>query len=496
MTHARTFRRSIPALLGTATLAALLSLGASPALAADAPWTTPVEVTDAYGDASATVVAPDGTITVLTETVDGIVSATSIDGGIYWAGAVSVGSGGDYAFRPSLGITSSGLLAAAWVESASGDRTIHVAVSSNGGSSWGIPQTLPTIDSYVDDPVVGSAGATGFTVVWNEGFTKLSSTSTDSGSTWGSAQVITQNLNSYNRASIASPASGELAVLFQEFDGDTARYSIQSKVSTDGGATWGPKVPVGEDWSGGLGNGIYSYVVSPSAGTLVAVWGRGTVDGEGLFAATSTDGGASWSTQFPVGSSAGQLRYFRTIVVSPTTAGVLWHDGTMDGATLYYATVSVGASAASTPVDITTSPSYGLENVPAIASLGDALVAAWLEYDADDIPSYFASVSCDAGATWSAPATLASGDTLAENEPQVTGVGATFTAIWGQDGSGPSDQSLVASSLTGACGLVPPAPGPALAATGSTVATGGVVLAGVILALGVGVVAARRRAEA
>jgi len=62
MPQTRTLR-SISAVLGTASLVALLSLSAGPAIAADAPWSTPVEVADAYGDANATVVAPDGTIT-------------------------------------------------------------------------------------------------------------------------------------------------------------------------------------------------------------------------------------------------------------------------------------------------------------------------------------------------------------------------------------------------------------------------------------------------
>ena len=369
MPHTRSVR-TISALVGTAALIALLSLSAAPAIAADAPWTTPVELADAYGDANATVVASDGAITIVSESALGIVAATSTDAGLTWA-SVLVGSGGDYAFRPAIGVTSSGLLAASWVESLSDVRTIWVAISADKGATWSTPETLPTVSSEMDDPVVASASASGFTIVWNEGFAKYLSASTDGGVTWSPAQVITQFFNSYRSASLAPVGAGEIVVVFQEFDGDTAQYSIQSERSTDGGVTWGPKVMVGSDWSGSLGNGLYSYGVSPAAGTIVAVWSRGTDTGEALFATTSTDGGASWAPQFDVSVENGSLRYFTVRAVSPTTVGVLWHYESPAGSTLSYSTVTVGAGTATPPVTVATSPSYGFDRLPAFSALGD-----------------------------------------------------------------------------------------------------------------------------
>jgi len=487
--------RTVSALLGTASLVVVLSLAAAPALAADAPWSSPVEVTDAYGDANATVVAPDGTITLVSESAVGIAAATSTDAGLTWS-SVLVGSGGDYAFRPAIGVTSSGLLAASWVESLSDVRTIWVAISADKGATWSTPEALPTVSSEMDDPVVASASASGFTIVWNEGFAKYSTVSTDGGVTWSPAQVITQFFNSYGSASLAPVGAGEIVVVFQEFDGDTAQYSIQSERSTDGGATWGPKVMVGSDWSGSLGNGIYSYGVSPAAGTVVAVWSRGTDTGEALFATTSTDGGASWAPQFGVSVEDGSLRYFTVRAVSPTTVGVLWHYETAAGSTLSYSTVTVGEGAATPPVTVATSPSYGFDRLPSFSTLGDVRVASWFDYsDSDETAGFRTSVSCDAGATWSTPAVLAIGNNVAESDAQTTVSGETFAALWRQDATGPTGESLYASTVTDpTCATVSPVR-PALAATGAPITTTALI-AFVIVALGTGLLVVRRRSAA
>ena len=104
------------AIVATASLIALFSIGAAPAQAADLPWSPQVTVGDAYGDAGATAVAPDGSITTVAETALGITATTSTDAGASWQPSVPLGSGGDFAFRPAIGITSSGLRAASWVE--------------------------------------------------------------------------------------------------------------------------------------------------------------------------------------------------------------------------------------------------------------------------------------------------------------------------------------------------------------------------------------------
>jgi hypothetical protein len=501
MPQTRTLR-TISATLGTATLVAL-SLSAGPALAADAPWSAPVEIADASNNNTSTVVAPDGTITLVTDSSAGIVTSSSTDAGLTWAPSVLTGSGGDSAFRPAVGVTSSGLLAVTWVQTSLGVRSILVAVSSDGGANWGKPRTLPTVSNEIDDPVVASTSATSFTIVWNEGnFDKYSTSSVDSGVTWSPAEVVTENLNSFSKATLVPTGDGEIVVIFQEFEGLTGVYSIQSKRSTDGGAAWGPKVLVSSEWSGSLGNGRYTYGASPADGTLVAVWSRGVSndpDLASMFATTSTDGGASWATEFPVGEPASGLRSFTVRAISSTAVGIVWYYQTADGSPLSYSTVTVGETAATTPVTITTSPTDDFSRLPAFSSLGDVRVASWFDYRGEEGEEGFrTSVSCDAGATWSAPAVLAIGPDVYREDAQTAVSGETFVALWGQETSGPSGQSLFASTLSVACGLViptvPTIPTPTLAATGAPIVPTA-ILAFVIVTLGAGLLVVGRRSK-
>jgi hypothetical protein len=465
MSYSRPTRR-VAVFAVTASLVAVFSFGAYPAFASVPPWSAPVTVADASGDAKATAVAPDGTITTATETAAGIVTVTSNDAGATWAPAVLVGSGGDNAFRPAIGVTSSGLLAASWVESTNGSRAIYVVISSDKGATWSAPVALPTVSTYVDNPVVASSSANGFTIAWSESFDKLSSSSLDGGATWGAAQVITHAMDSYGTASLVPDGAGQIVVIFQEFDPQNELYSIQSKRSTDGGVSWGPTVPVSDSWSGSLGNGIYAFGVSPSTGKVVAVWDRGVIGGEGLFATTSSDGGATWGAPFSIFSPADFLRNFQVQPISATSAGVVWYSETAGKSVLAYATVDVGASAASSPVTIdptlTPNPGYYL---PSFSTHANVRVVSW--YDQGETSTAFrVSVSCDSGVTWTAPSDLAVGSDLPPLDAATVVSGSTFTALWGVPDQGPSEQSLRASSASAPCASATPAADPTLAATG------------------------------
>ncbi|MCY7301278.1 MAG: glycoside hydrolase, partial [Ilumatobacteraceae bacterium] len=468
------------------------SFSASPALASVPPWSAPVTVADAYGDAKASAVAPDGTITIATETAAGIATVTSTDAGATWAPAVLVGSGGEFAFRPAIGVTSSGLLAASWVEETAGVRAIYVVISANNGAIWSAPVALPTVISSVDDPVVASSSASGFTIAWSEGFDKLASSSVDAGVTWSAAQVLTQAMNSYGTTSLIPHGVGQIVVIFQEFDGLTALYSIQSKRSSDGGVSWGAIVPVSGSWSGSLGNGLYAVGVSPSAGNVVAVWSRGVIGGDGLFATTSSDGGATWDSPFSVFSPADSLRYFDVQEISATSAGVVWHYELGADSVLGYSTVDIGASAASAPVTINHTLTSYYDRLPSLSTLDSVRVVSWYEDGATEATSgYRVSASCDAGVTWTAPSALAIGPDISSASAVTVVSGSVFTGLWGEQDSGPSGQSLRAASSSDPCAAVAAA-NPMLATTGVEI-TPLVIFALAMFSLGAGLHALRRR---
>ena len=487
--------RRVAALVAAASLTALFFVSAAPAQAADAPWSPPVTMADAYGVAR-TAVAPDGSITTVAETAFGITAVTSTDAGATWQTPVLLSSGSDFFFRPSIAITSSGLRAAVWAEETEGVRAVYAATSANSGATWSAPVALPTVDSYVDDPIVASSSATGFTVAWNEGFNKYASSSSDGGATWGAAQALTIAMNSYGTASLVATDLGQIVAVFQEFDGDAGLYSVQSKTSTDGGLTWGPSVPVSGPWSGMLGNSVFLGGTSPSAGTVVSLWTHGASSGgDDLFAATSLDGGASWGTPVTVYSGADYLRYFRVMSIDAASVGIVWSHELGSTSVLSYSTLAVDGTASSAPVTITSTGSAFFERLPSFSTLGSTRVVSWYEArDSDADSGYRVSASCDAGATWNAPVELAIGSTVAENHAVTVVSGTTFTGMWNMDDDGPSGQSLQSSSST-PCAVAAAAGPSALAATGSDVAPL-VILAFAVLGLGAGILTIRRRTAA
>jgi LPXTG-motif cell wall-anchored protein len=468
-------------------------LTAAPAAAAPEPWSDPVTVTDQSPWLESTAVAPDGRIVATMETTLGIATVTSVDQGATWGAPVYLGSGGDYAFRSTVAVTSSGLLAAAWVEQHPFGRALQIAISGDGGATWSTPGPLPTGSSDVDDPTIVSASADAFTVMWREdNWRKVSSVSTDGGATWSALSVLTEDMNSYGVGTLVSLGAGNIAALFQEFDGDTAIYSIQSRLSTDGGLTWAPKVSVGAPWPGILGNGIDPVAVSPAAGSIIAVWTRGVGDfTTSVFASTSTDNGVTWSEPFTVGD-AGYVESLTAHVVDSTSAAIVWTRFAED-TLLGYATVALGADASSEPVAVNPgNPTVYYVQNPALVASGDLRVVAWMEEgESSEGDAYRVSASCDAGATWSEPVLLASGGDLAFADPQTVVSDGVVTTTWG--GYEGEQMFVFAASSATLCGSAP-APAPALPATGGELASPLLLTAGLALLAGGALVLGRRRA--
>ncbi len=476
-------------------MVAFMSLSASSAMATDVPWSPPVTVADAYGNANATVVSPNGTITTVTETALGIAAVSSTDAGVTWQPAILLGSGGDAAFRPAVGVTSSGLLAAAWVEENAGNRTIHVVTSSDDGAHWGAPIVLPSAGTDVDNPVIGSPDANSVTIAWNQNFfDKYTSTSTNGGATFSAPQPLTVSLNSYGSTSLVSTAPTTLTAFFQEFDGGSAQYSVKSRTSIDGGATWGSKVAVSGDWSGSLGNSIYLGLTSPATGMVVAVWTRGvTGGGDALFAASSNDLGGTWTAPVTVSATADSLRNFWVESVGGSSVGIAWYSQTGSKTTLQYATLDVGAIAVSAPVTVaeTSSTSYGQRL--SLSTSGTTRVVSWYQYGKTSATNgYRVSASCDAGATWTRPVALDLGSTISSNDAVTVVSGSTFSGVLSKSDSGASGSSLFSVSSTTPCDVAALA-GSTLPATGLDVLPLG-LLSVALLAFGCGFwVISRRR---
>ena len=490
---ARRRRRILSALAATA-IVTLVGLGAAPAIAASATWSTPVAITADQGDTVGTVTAPDGTITTVVESYTvGITAVSSTDGGATWQTPVALGSGGDAAFRATIGITSSGLLAVAWVEETAGVRAIQVVISADGGSTWSAPFALPTVENYVDDPAIGSSSALGFTVVWSEdSFDKRASSTTDGGTTWSAGEYITQDRNSYGTASLASVGEDDIVVVFQEFYFDVG-HTIHSRRSTDGGVTWAAVVTVAPDYVGSnFANSRYTTVVSPSPGKLVVFW-----DDPVLFAATSTDNGDTWGPVIEVSVGPDDARDFAPAAVDASTVAVVWHQSSGSGSDAYYAEVELDATSASTPVPIDPASTLFYDRQPTLTAFGTSRVASWFAEDesASD-GTYGSAVSCDGGATWRASTTIASGDDVSSNNAVVARSGTVVAAFWSEYDALIDESVPLASVIDDPCSApVAIVDDPELAATGpSELAIAVLVAALGMLAAGLAALGVRRAA--
>jgi Neuraminidase (sialidase) len=99
---------------------------------------------------------------------------------------------------------------------------------------------------------------------------------------------------------IAAGATGQLAVIWE--DERTGSKDIYAATSTDGGETWSTDVRVNDDDpTGGMPtNQEQPVIAAGSNGTLYALWTDGRNGNDDIYAAFSTDGGETWSANVRV----------------------------------------------------------------------------------------------------------------------------------------------------------------------------------------------------
>jgi len=122
----------------------------------------------------------------------------------------------------------------------------------------------------------------------------LVSRSTDGGLTWGNPVVVNNDghFNDKNWTVCDNTASSPFyGNCYTEFDDNTLGDLIQMTTSTDGGQTWGPGLPTGNN-AHGIGG---QPLVQPNGTVIVPINGFAGLVNFLIVSFTSTDGGASWS---------------------------------------------------------------------------------------------------------------------------------------------------------------------------------------------------------
>jgi hypothetical protein len=192
-----------------------------------------------------------------------------------------------------------------------GSTNIGWATSNDGGKTWknGVLPGITTVAGGIYQTASDSAVAydarhrvwliASLGIPANGGFDVLVSRSTDGGFTWSNPITIDASgpNDSFDKdwivcdTSLLSPFFGHCYV---EFDNAPQSQTILMSTSTDGGKTWGaPKSPTNQTFAGIGGLPL----VQPGGKVIVPIFGADNATGQGgIYAYTSTDGGASWTT--------------------------------------------------------------------------------------------------------------------------------------------------------------------------------------------------------
>ena len=299
---------------------------------------------------------------------------------------------------------------------------IQTARSSDGGATWSTAVTLSAPLFSAANPQVTTDGTT-ITVVWerwNGAKTIIEvSSSTDAGATWSTPQQLSPASGGTSGYPQVTTDGTRITAVWVWFDSLNNR--IQSASSTDGGATWSTALSLP-----GTGLDAFFPQVVTNGTSITALWRFGV----SVLTASSTDGGVSWIGDIFVSDADSVNTAFNPqLATDGTTITATWiaSDGFYDRVK---SSVSVdGGLNWSTPAYLSESG----ENAesPSVAAAFGVTTVSWLRPVGGGANRVQVASTTDAGLTWSAPQTISSGVQLSVF-PRVASNGRSITVTWAQ----------------------------------------------------------------
>jgi len=206
-------------------------------------------------------------------------------------------------------------------------------------------------------------------------------TSVDHGATW-SANVVIEDSPPCDccRVALTSLANGRLVLAWRKvYEGD--RRDLAAATSVDGGRTWSAPVNVHrDDWQVDACPDAGPSIAASAAGTLHVAWWTGKDGGAGVRIASSRDGGASWGA--PVELRIAQYSQPSHVQVALGRGGdvyVAWEDGTAATPAVLLAVSHDDGRSFAAPVPLSDGD-VGVGH-PVLAFTGAALELMWRRRD-------------------------------------------------------------------------------------------------------------------
>ncbi|NGX49828.1 MAG: hypothetical protein K940chlam5_01432, partial [Candidatus Anoxychlamydiales bacterium] len=197
---------------------------------------------------------------------------------------------------PEIAMNSSSKVVAIWRRDNGSNYIIQTKYSTDGGTNWNVTATDLSVvgqDSFIPKVVINDSGKA--IAIWGRydgsNFIVQIKYSTDGGANWNASPIdLSASGENIGDCQIALNNLDEAIAIWIRYNG--SNYIVQTKYSTDGGATWSPSATdlseVGED-------SRQPRIAINNLSKAIAMWER--FDGYNLIAQTknSSDRGDTWS---------------------------------------------------------------------------------------------------------------------------------------------------------------------------------------------------------
>lgn len=314
----------------------------------------------------------------------------------------------------------------AWQETSGSVGHVFVVRSEDGGATFGSPIPLESSGTAFSHRIAIEGNTV--VVAWLEDLAGdiFTARSTDGGITFDTPR---NRSNTVGYSYSPNLAIGNNVVVLTWTDDTPGSDDILMVRSTDGGATFDTDFLNLSDSAG-----VESFSSQPAiaGGTVLVAWEE---DNEGFRIIRSTDGGVSFGAPETL-SDSGDLAFFPQIRVDGDNVLVVWEEesGDVFAAHSGDAGVSFGS-----PVNLSNSDGSSFATFAAPVTGGGVALVTWVDIDDDTgVGDIFAAYSTDGGAHFGVPVNVS--NTFGDSSlPHAARSGNTLLVAWGDDTAGGND---------------------------------------------------------